>query len=151
MSWFQKCLQFIGLVEEEIKPAPPENERETEGGGVDITSVQRKGTVVNLHTNKQVKVILSEPECYNDAQVIADYLRAKRPVVINMHKLPYDQAVRVIDFISGTTYALGGRMDKLGHQIFLCAPENVDVQGSISEIIHTQKEEQPRKTQTQTL
>jgi cell division inhibitor SepF len=147
MSFVHKFMQFIGLAEEEEKAAP-QMVKETEDAPNDVTSVQRKGTVVNLHTNKQVKVILSEPECYSDAQMIADYLRARRPVVINLHKAPFDQAIRVIDFISGTTYALGGRMDKIGHQIFLCAPENVDVQGSISEFLNP-KEEPSRVTQTQ--
>jgi cell division inhibitor SepF len=148
MSFVNKFMQFIGLAEEEEKiPATPPV-KEAEEPQNDVMSVQRKGTVVNLHTNKQVKVILSEPECYSDAQMIADYLRARRPVVINLHKAPFDQAIRVIDFISGTIYALGGRMDKIGHQIFLCAPENVDVQGSISEFLNT-KDEQHRVSQSQ--
>lgn len=95
----------------------------------------RRPTVVSLHTQKQVRVILAEPASYDDAQMIADHLKAHRSVIVNLHRSPYDQALRVVDFLSGCVYALGGNMQKLGHNIFLCAPDNVDIQGTISEYL----------------
>ncbi len=94
---------------------------------------RRGGTVVNLHTQKQVRVILTEPRDYEDTQGIADHLKGHRSVVVNLHLASYDVAEKIVDFLSGCVYALGGSMQKLGHLVFLCAPDNVDVEGVISE------------------
>jgi cell division inhibitor SepF len=134
---FQKVMSFLGLTEEEEQrheEVADEQQVAPEG----VVPLKRPGTVVSLHTQKQVRVFLAEPETYEDAQAIADHLRNRRPVVINLHKAPHDQAKRVIDFILGCTYAMGGTMQKLGHNIFLCAPENIDVQGQISEVLGEQ-------------
>jgi cell division inhibitor SepF len=135
---FQKVMTFLGLADEE----PPRREEEQieeqqqqQGQQESVVPLKRQGTVVSLHTQKQVRVYLAEPETYDDAQGIADHLRNRRPVVVNLHKAPHDVAKRVIDFISGCTYALGGTLQKLGHNIFLCAPENIDVQGQISDLM----------------
>ncbi|MGZ4106148.1 MAG: cell division protein SepF [Tumebacillaceae bacterium] len=134
---FQKVMSFLGLTEEEEQRQEEivdEQQQAPEG----VVPLKRPGTVVSLHTQKQVRVFLAEPETYEDAQAIADHLRNRRPVVVNLHKAPFDQAKRVIDFISGCTYALGGTMQKLGHNIFLCAPENIDIQGQITEVLGEQ-------------
>lgn len=133
----QKVMTFLGLADEEprkeemMQAAGEEHAAQPTPDGV--VPLKRQGAVVSLHTQKQVRVYLAEPESYDDAQQIADHLRNRRPVVINLHKVQYDTAMRVIDFISGCTYALGGTMQKLGHNIFLCAPENIDVQGQITD------------------
>ncbi len=128
-----RVMHFLGLgddEEEEEMLDEPLYEPEQ-----DIANAGRRGTVVNLHTQKQVRVILSEPASYDDAQLIADHLKGHRSVIVNLHRAPYDQALRIVDFLSGCVYALGGSMQKLGHNIFLCAPENVDIQGTISEYL----------------
>lgn len=136
---FQKVMSFLGLADEE---APRREEEVTDEQQLQaqqnegVVPLKRQGTVVSLHTQKQVRVYLAEPVNYDDAQGIADHLRNRRPVVVNLHKAPFDVARRVIDFISGCTYALGGTMQKLGHNIFLCAPENIDVQGQISDLMN---------------
>lgn len=79
------------------------------------------------------KVVLLEPRSYNEAQDIADHVINRRSVVINLQLLDHDKAKRIIDFLSGTVYALNGDIQKLGAQTFLCTPDNVDVTGSISE------------------
>lgn len=90
---------------------------------------KRSTNVVNLRTagQKQVKVVIMEPLSFDDAQHIADHLKNRQPVVINLENAEKDVAKRMIDFISGTTYALSGTIQKVGHSIFLCAPSNVDV------------------------
>ncbi|MCX7571625.1 cell division protein SepF [Tumebacillus sp. DT12] len=131
---FQKMMTFLGLSDEEPQVrAEEQEEQQAQPDGV--VPLKRPGTVVSLHTQKQVRVFLAEPESYEDAQGIADHLRNRRPVVVNLHRCPLDEARRVIDFISGCTYALGGTMQKLGHNIFLCAPENIDIQGQISDAL----------------
>ena len=68
-----------------------------------------------------------EPFTFDDAQHIADHLKNRKPVVVNLESTEPEVAKRMIDFISGTTYALGGTIQKVGNNIFLCAPVNVDV------------------------
>lgn len=81
----------------------------------------------NAAENVKVKVIVIEPKTFDDAQQVANNLREKKPVVINFEKTEAEDAKRIIDFISGTTYALNGEIKKVGHNVFLCAPSNVNV------------------------
>ena len=74
-----------------------------------------------------MKVIVIEPKSFDDAQQVANCLKEKRPVVINFENTDGEAAKRIIDFISGTTYALSGEIKKVGHNVFLCAPSNVNV------------------------
>lgn len=92
---------------------------------VDFQSAQSaRENVVNA---SKMKVIVIEPRNFDDAQQVANNLREKKPVVINFEKTEAADAKRIIDFISGTTYALNGEIKKVGHNVFLCAPSNVNV------------------------
>ncbi len=79
------------------------------------------------------KMILLEPRAYSESQQIADHLKQKNTVVVNMKRVTPDQAKRIVDFLSGTVYALGGDLQKIGGGIFLCTPKNVDVEGAITD------------------
>lgn len=79
------------------------------------------------------KMILLEPRAYSESQQIADHLKKKNTVVVNMKRVTPDQAKRIVDFLSGTVYALGGDLQKIGAGIFLCTPKNVDVEGAITD------------------
>ena len=87
---------------------------------------------VNLQGNGG-KMILLEPRAYSESQQIADHLKKKNTVVVNMKRVTPDQAKRIVDFLSGTVYALGGDLQKIGGGIFLCTPKNVNVEGQISD------------------
>lgn len=87
--------------------------------------------VVNF-TNKvkstaQLKVMVVEPASFDDAQQVADHIRNHKPVVVNFENTNSEVAKRIIDFISGTTYALSGDIKKVGKNVFMCAPNNVSV------------------------
>ena len=79
------------------------------------------------------KMILLEPRAYSESQEIADHLKKRNTVVVNMKRVTPDQAKRIVDFLSGTVYALEGDLQKIGMGIFLCTPKNVNVEGNISE------------------
>jgi len=79
------------------------------------------------------KMILLEPRAYSESQQIADHLKNRNSVVVNLKRVTSDQAKRIIDFLSGCIYAIGGSMQKVGVGIYLCTPKNVNVQGKISE------------------
>ncbi|GGJ55231.1 cell division inhibitor SepF [Anoxybacillus voinovskiensis] len=94
-----------------------------------------KQNVVSLQSvQKSSKVVLIEPRAYAEAQEIADHLKNRRAVVVNLQRIPHDQAKRIVDFLSGTVYAIGGDIQQVGTKIFLCTPDNVDVTGTISAI-----------------
>lgn len=77
--------------------------------------------------SKQVKVIVIKPMNFDDAQKVADYLRKNQPVVINFEDTDGEIMKRIIDFVSGTIYALNGTLKKIGRSIIVAAPQNVDV------------------------
>jgi len=89
---------------------------------VSLTAIQQSSS----------KVVLYEPRSYNEVQEIADNLLNKRAVIINLQRIDTTQAKRIVDFLSGTVYAIKGDIQKLGLSTFLCTPENVDVSGTIS-------------------
>ncbi len=90
------------------------------------------------------KMMLLEPRAYSESQQIADYLKARNAVVVNLKRVTPDQAKRIVDFLSGTIYAIGGNLQKLGGGIFLCTPNNVNVEGKISD--ETATKTAPTKT-----
>ena len=79
------------------------------------------------------KMILLEPRAYSEATQIADYLKKRSTVVLNLKRVTKEQAKRITDFVSGAIYALGGSMEKISSGTFLCAPKNVNVEGKISD------------------
>lgn len=79
------------------------------------------------------KMILVEPRAYSESQEIADHLKSRNSVIVNFKRVTNDQAKRIIDFLSGTLYAIGGDLQKIGEGIYLCTPKNIDVQGEITE------------------
>lgn len=79
------------------------------------------------------QMILVEPRAYSESQTIADHLKSKNTVVVNLKRVTEAQAKRIIDFLTGTLYAIGGDLQKIGPGIYLCTPKNVSVQGKISE------------------
>ena len=79
------------------------------------------------------KMILLEPRAFSESQQIADHLKKRNTVVVNMKRVTTEQAKRIIDFLSGTVYAIGGDLQKIGVGIFLCTPKNVNVEGTISD------------------
>ena len=79
------------------------------------------------------KMVLVEPRAYSESQQIADHLKRRNSVVVNLKRVTNDQARRIIDFLSGTLYAIGGESQRLGYGIYLCTPKNVNVEGRISD------------------
>ncbi len=102
--------------------------------------------IVSLKSAKgSSKMVLVEPKTYNEAQEIADQLVNRRAVVINLQRVDHKQAKRIVDFLSGTVYAIGGDIQKLGAQTFLCTPDNVEISGTISEMLAAEEEDSSRR------
>lgn len=99
-----------------------------------VEEEQSSPRIVSLPTaQKSSKVILVEPRVYAEAQDISEHLKHKKAVVVNLQRIDQEQAIRIIDFLSGTVYALSGDIQRIGKNIFLCTPDNVEVDGAISD------------------
>lgn len=128
MKIFDKVCGKIGLLNPE-----GEEGREDERERVSMeNSLPRPDNVVNISTAanskfSRMKVVVIEPRSFDDVQQVANCLKEKKPVVINFENTDAEDAKRIIDFISGTTYALAGDIKKVGRNVFLCAPSNVNV------------------------
>lgn len=86
------------------------------------------------------KMCLFEPRVFSDTQDIADELKNRRATLVNLQRIDQVSAKRIIDFLSGTVYAIGGDIQRVGTDIFLCTPDNVEVAGSITDHIENMEQ-----------
>lgn len=86
------------------------------------------------------KMCLFEPRVFSDTQDIADELKNRRATLVNLQRIDKVSAKRIIDFLSGTVYAIGGDIQRVGSDIFLCTPDNVEVAGSITDHIENMEQ-----------
>ncbi len=108
---------------EEYETSPkPETEFTSFGSG-------RKGKVVNINATTQFKVVVIQPEGFDESKEIADHLKDRKPVVINLELLDKETAHKIFDFLSGAIYALGGSIQRVATNIYLIAPYNVTILG----------------------
>ncbi|MCD7033875.1 cell division protein SepF [Metabacillus sp. GX 13764] len=145
MSIKNRFKSFFALDDEEEYEYVETEELREEEAHQEQAPAKREGkqNVVSLQSvQKSSKVVLCEPRVYAEAQDIADQLKNRRAVVVNLQRITHDQAKRIVDFLSGTVYAIGGDIQRIGMNIFLCTPDNVDVSGAISEF--TAEEEAQR-------
>lgn len=117
----------------ENKETPPANPAGYVGRNVvDFSSAManRESSVngmMRTATMTKSKITTVKPTSFDDAQTVANCLRDKIPVIINFENTNTEDAKRIIDFISGTTYAINGEIKKVSQNVFVCAPSNVTV------------------------
>lgn len=152
MSFKDKFKSLIGIDDEEffeeefhmpvmeapkpVAPAPvarPEQQPVKPLRAVETPKQINKDQVATMNENLMSKVIIREPKDYSDAQNIADCLKENLPVFINLQRLDKGQGRRVIDFLSGTIYAVDGEIKRVGNDLFLCTPNNVETDGTVTE------------------
>lgn len=93
---------------------------------------ERRGNkVVNIHTTTQLQVVLVKPERFENASEIADHLREKRTVVLNLESTNKEIARRLLDFLSGVAYANEGKIKKVAISTYIITPYNVDILGDL--------------------
>ncbi len=81
----------------------------------------------------QFKMIVIEPQSFDECPRLVDSLKGRKPIIINLEKIETDAARKIFDFLSGATYALNGNVQKVANNIFIFAPENVDVAAYIDQ------------------
>ena len=94
-------------------------------------SEDRHNKVVNIHATTQLKVVLVKPERFENASEIADHLKEKRTVVLNLESTNKDVARRLIDFLSGVAYAGEGKIKKVAANTYIITPYSVDIMGDL--------------------
>lgn len=140
MGVFKRMMNYLGLQEEEeyVERQDQANHHQFEEEAepnVFESKVKNKNNVVSIHSQKNTRVMLFEPRTFEDAQELADHLRSRRAIIINMQRLRSDIMIRIVDFLSGTVYALNGSISKLGPCIYICTPDSMEIHGSISDYI----------------
>ena len=135
MSMLNKMLSFVGFdteeeMEQEYYDAPNQEKEAVRAGS-------SKGKVVNIHAATQLKLVIMNPESFEEARDIADHLKSKKPVVINLEGVEREIARRIVDFLSGAVFALDGSIQKVSNGIFLIAPYNVGIMGDFKDDLKT--------------
>ena len=115
------------LAEEDYEEPPRREEYEERRP----STPERRGKVVNIHSAPQLKVVLVKPERFENAQEIADQLRDKRTVVLNLETTAPDVSRRLVDFLSGVAYGSDGKIKRVAANTYLITPFHVDIEGEL--------------------
>jgi len=127
-----KVLGFMGF-EEDTGEEEERHDRDEVREEQPWQKKKEKPTVLSLHAQRQVRVVVVEPRSFDEVQGIADNLKNRCPVIVNLEQADSELAKRVVDFVSGATYALSGSLQKVGNGIFLFVPNNVDISSELKE------------------
>ncbi|RKL63179.1 cell division protein SepF [Thermoanaerobacteraceae bacterium SP2] len=125
-----RILYFLGIEDE--NPVSTEDRTDYEPY-VNRPEIKPKGRVINIHQTSKNKMVIYKPASFDEVREISDEVKSRRAVIVNMEKLDKDSAKRVLDFMSGSIYALNGTVKKIGPGIFIFAPDNVDISGTAIE------------------
>ncbi len=135
----KQVMEFVGFADEEdeneeefMEVEDKEKEHETRRTDRNLSLV-KKGKVVNINTTAQLQVVVMTPETFDEARDIADFLKTKKPVVINLENIDREISRRIVDFLSGAVYALDGNIQKVSAGIFLVTPYNVSIMGDFKD------------------
>lgn len=133
MKIMDKVLNLIGYeVEEEEQPETSVSQNVIEKE--DFAVKNKRSNLVGLPSvAKPLRMAVSKPTKFEQVQTIADHLKNRHPVVVNVEGMELEMARRVVDFLSGTIYALNGSMQKVNNGIIIFLPNNVEVTGDLDE------------------
>ena len=126
---FEKFKNFIAPVDDDDADEYEEELEYKESEAKQVSPYEPK-KAARITTDAQM--VLFEPRSFEESEEIARHLKQRRACVVNLHRLQRDYAQRTIDFLTGVVFALDGTIQKIGHNVILCAPRNVDVEGAIS-------------------
>ena len=122
-------LNFVGFeeVEEDEYEAEEETPRRPSPEWEDEVPKKKRGGVVSLPSSRNMRVVVMHPRTLEEGQAIADQVKGRRPVIVNLDLADERAAQRLLNFLSGVAYALDGGLRKVGENIFLITPSNVEV------------------------
>ncbi len=122
MSKMHDFMVWLGIAEEEeiteeIMEMPIGSNADPRGAA----------NVVSIHTNKNLRVIVCEPQSFEEVELLTDHLKNRKQIILNFENTPEETTRKIFDFISGATYALEGNSQQLGRHVFMFAPSNVEI------------------------
>jgi cell division inhibitor SepF len=112
-------------------PSPDDLPASSSASGSASRRVPGSSKVVNIHTTAQMQVVLVKPDRFDNVSDIAEHLRSKHAVVLNLESTNKDVARRLVDFLSGCAYALDGKIKKIAISTYIITPYNVDIVGDV--------------------
>ncbi len=125
---FKNILNPVEDEEHYIELDPEEIQEPVEG----LSDYEKKKNQGRMSFPNDTHMVLFEPRSFEEAEEVAKFLKDKRAAVVNLHRLQRDYAQRTIDFLTGVVFALDGTIQKIGHDVILCTPHSVSVEGAIS-------------------
>ncbi|HHU69004.1 MAG TPA: cell division protein SepF [Thermoanaerobacterales bacterium] len=133
-NFLDKIFGFMGL-SDNIEIDDMQYDDEYEEYRKEPGKTQRTGKIINIHNKRSdIKINVIEPEEYEDVLEISENLKKACAVIINLKNMDINDAVRMIDFLSGLVYAINGSIKKIENSIFLVVPAGVDISGGIGDI-----------------
>ncbi|HCW05615.1 MAG TPA: cell division protein SepF [Clostridium sp.] len=132
---FNKMMGLLGLEDDydDIEEVEDEMDLEEEKAEINppMATSKRQNKVVNIHTATSAKVIISKPTVFEDATDICDDLKNRKIVVVNTTGLESKTAQRLLDFMGGASYALGGELQEIERGVYILSPSNVEVSNEL--------------------
>ncbi len=124
-----KFLNFVGLeeVEEDDYDTGVDASRQSAQDWEDEVPKRKRAGVVSLPSSRNMRVVVMHPRTLEEGQAIADQVKGRRPVIVNLDLAEERSGQRLLNFLSGVAYALDGGLRKVGENIFLITPSNVEV------------------------
>lgn len=122
MGFGEKIKEFINQEDEEEELEVTEQEAEA------ISPYEDPKTSITANTN----IVLFEPRNFDEAEEIGHHIKSKRACCINLHRMPSEYRQRIIDFLSGVVYGVDGSIKRIGENVILCSPKNLQVGGEIN-------------------
>ena len=113
-------LKSVLFAEDEYSGAPPGEEYE------EAPVPRRKERVIKLNS-RSGEIFIRRPRNQDEARICVDCLRSRRAVVVNLKEVQPDHALRVFDFLTGATYAIGGQLEQAGDGVYLMTPQNIGI------------------------
>ncbi|NLW08075.1 MAG: cell division protein SepF [Clostridia bacterium] len=134
MAFWDGILNWLGYGPEDELPELSERERWAEAR----PRGNSKAKLVSLPTTRNsTRLVISRPQSFDEAASLAENLKNFRPLIVNLEDLPIEEARRIIDFLSGATFALGGQVRRITGGIFIFASSNIDLSGATEKSINT--------------
>lgn len=126
---FEKFSNFFGINDEDEEDQPVQQEADY--------SNNEKVVSMNSTTDSRTtssKIAIYQPRVYADAKVVAKQLLNNKAVIVNFNNINDDSAKRIVDFLTGSIFAINGEIKRVGDKIFLCTPPKFEIDGSIPDI-----------------
>lgn len=139
----RKTMVYLGLADEELEyeapaqaapAAPAAHAAPSTGTRAPVTPLRQKSTPRTAGTADMNEILTVHPRQYKDAQVIAESFRDGIPVIINLSQMTEPDARRLIDFASGLSQGLYGKIERVTNKVFLLSPAHVAVSGEQAEV-----------------